>query len=89
MITETISLNLNHLTHPYDPMSLRGSSIIIIPTMPYGAKPSKKEVRKPISDNFAPKRLAINFDPPTISTPHPTQSWSIWSSTLASCTTTK
>ena len=24
-------------------------------------KPAKKEVRKPISDNFAPKRLAINF----------------------------
>ena len=26
-----------------------------------------KEVRKPISDNFAPKRLAINFDPPMLS----------------------
>lgn len=25
------------------------------------AKPQKKEVRKPISENFAPKRLAINF----------------------------
>lgn len=27
-----------------------------------------KEVRKPIADNFAPKRLAINFDPPMLST---------------------
>ena len=24
-------------------------------------------MRKPISDNFAPKRLAINFEPPTLS----------------------
>lgn len=32
-----------------------------------GQKQPKKEVRKPISDNFSPKRLAINFDPPTIS----------------------
>jgi hypothetical protein len=31
-------------------------------------KPLKKEVRKPISENFAPKRLAINFEPPTLST---------------------
>lgn len=31
-------------------------------------KNPKKEVRKPISDKFAPKRLAISFDPPTIST---------------------
>lgn len=30
------------------------------------AKTQKKEVRKPISNNFAPKRLAINFEPPTI-----------------------
>lgn len=30
----------------------------------------KKEVRKPVSDNFAPKRLAINFDPPTLGTWH-------------------
>ena len=37
----------------------------------------KKEVRKPISDNFAPKRLAINFDPPTISTSPLIQSWNI------------
>ena len=29
---------------------------------------AKKEVRKPVSDNFAPKRLAINFDPPTLGT---------------------
>lgn len=27
-----------------------------------------KEVRKPVTDNFSPKRLAINFDPPMIST---------------------
>ena len=33
-----------------------------------GQRP-KKEVRKPISDKFAPKRLAICFEPPTISTP--------------------
>lgn len=31
-------------------------------------KQGKKEVRKPISDNFAPKRLAINFMPPTLGT---------------------
>ncbi len=29
-------------------------------------KGAKKEVRKPVSSNFAPKRLAINFEPPTI-----------------------
>ena len=28
----------------------------------------QKERRKPVDDNFAPKRLAINFDPPMIST---------------------
>ena len=33
----------------------------------YAPKIAKKEVRKPISDNFAPKRLAINFEPPTVS----------------------
>jgi hypothetical protein len=43
-----------------------------------GGKPGKKEVRKPISDNFAPKRLAINFEPPTISRADVTQLWSIW-----------
>ena len=30
-------------------------------------KGQKKEVRKPVADKFAPKRLAINFDPPTLS----------------------
>lgn len=26
-----------------------------------------KQLRKPISTNFAPKRLAVNFDPPMLS----------------------
>ena len=26
-----------------------------------------KERRKPVNNNFAPKRLAMNFDPPMIS----------------------
>lgn len=41
-------------------------------------KEKKKEVRKPISDNYAPKRLAINFEPPTMSTIVCSQLWSIW-----------
>lgn len=40
-------------------------------------KEKKKEVRKPISDNYAPKRLAINFDPPTMSIIDSRQLWSI------------
>lgn len=30
-------------------------------------KQNRKEVRKPVADNFAPKRLALNFDPPMVS----------------------
>ena len=39
-------------------------------------KNTKKELRKPISQGFAPKRLAINFEPPMISKSFITQSWS-------------
>ncbi len=42
-----------------------------------GQKQTKKEVRKPVSENFAPKRLAINFQPPTLSKTSSTQSWNI------------
>lgn len=52
-------------------------------------KQGKKEVRKPISINFSPKRLAINFDPPTLSNCPSTQFWNTWRSTLASSTITR
>jgi hypothetical protein len=42
-----------------------------------GVKNPKKEVRKPIADKFAPKRLAINFDPPMLSTSSLMQLWNI------------
>lgn len=37
-----------------------------------------KELRKPVSNNFSPKRLALNFDPPMLSKRVVTQLWSTW-----------
>lgn len=52
-------------------------------------KANRKEVRKPVAEKFAPKRLAINFDPPTISTSPSIQSWNIWQLIQANSITTK
>ncbi len=49
----------------------------------------RKQVRKPVSDKFAPKRLAINYDPPTISLTISIQLWNIWLLIVENSTITK